>query len=119
MNRRVALCLSGIVGGTKGPDGYGDLVDMKTIYNQYNKHILNKNNVDVFIHSWSVDAEDEITNLYKPKSKSFEKQIDFRDVNKGKHKNRGEVQMKLEMMIRIKMKVKRIRIRIRIRISYK
>ena len=87
MNKRIALCLSGIVGGTKGPDGVGDLVDMNTIYNQYNKHILSKNNVDIFIHSWSVDVEDKITNLYNPKSKSFEEQINFRDVNKGKHKN--------------------------------
>ena len=46
MNKRIALCLSGIVGGTKGPDGVGDLVDMNTIYNQYNKHILSKNNVN-------------------------------------------------------------------------
>ena len=50
MSKRIALCLSGIVGGTKGPDGSGDLVDMNTIYNQCSKHILSKNNVDIFIH---------------------------------------------------------------------
>ena len=38
MSKRIALCLSGIVGGTKGRDGKGDMVDIDTISNQYNKH---------------------------------------------------------------------------------
>ena len=37
--KKTALCLSGIVGGTKGPDGAGDMVDVDIISNQYKKHI--------------------------------------------------------------------------------
>ena len=61
-DKRIALCLSGIVGGKGGPNGKGGVVDIKTIFNQYQKHILDKNNVDVFIHSWSIDYE-EIVNM--------------------------------------------------------
>ena len=32
--KKIALCLSGIVGGTKGPDGAGDMVDVDIISNQ-------------------------------------------------------------------------------------
>ena len=28
MSKKIALCLSGLVGGTKGPDGKGDMVDV-------------------------------------------------------------------------------------------
>lgn len=84
---RVALCLSGIVGGLSGKDGKGDMVNIDTISNQYKKHIMNKNNVDVFLHSWTVEAEDKLTELYNPKSKLFETQIDFTGVNKGFHSN--------------------------------
>ena len=88
MSKRIALCLSGIVGGTGGRNGAGDVVDIQTIYNQYDKHILSKNDVDVFVHSWSVDSEDILTDLYKPKRKMFEPQVDFREIaKKNKHKN--------------------------------
>ena len=69
MSKRIALCLSGIVGGTEGRGGKGDMVDIETIHNQYDKHILSKNNVDVFIHSWSTNVEDKLTDLYNPKYK--------------------------------------------------
>ena len=76
-DKRIALCLSGIVGGKGGPNGKGGVVDIKTIFNQYQKHILDKNNVDVFIHSWSIDYEEILSELYNPKLKSFENQITF------------------------------------------
>ena len=87
MGKRIALCLSGIVGGTGGADGKGDMVDLYKIFNQYKKHILDLNEVDVFLHSWSVDVEDVVCDLYKPKGKKFEEQIMFHDINKGKHRN--------------------------------
>lgn len=87
VSKRIALCLSGIMGGTAGRGGSGDMVDLKTIFNQYKKHILDLNDVDVFIHSWSTDVEDVITELYNPKKIIFEPQVDFREINKGKHKN--------------------------------
>ena len=87
MSKKIALCLSGLVGGTKGPDGKGDMVDVDIISQQYKKHIIDINDVDVFIHSWSVKAEDKLIEAYQPKGKLFEKQIDFRNINSNRHKN--------------------------------
>ncbi len=74
---RVALCLFGIVGGKKGKGGKGGNIDYKTVYEHYRKHILNKNNVDVFIHSWSTGLEKELKKIYKPKKSIFQKQKRF------------------------------------------
>ena len=76
---KVALCLFGLVGGSMGKDGEGDNVDYEIAYNHYKKHILDKNDVDVFIHTWSIDFKKELTEIYKPKKSIFEKQIDFRE----------------------------------------
>ena len=39
--------------------------------------ILNKNeNVDVFMHSWSTEAEEKLTELYNPKKKIIEKEAE-------------------------------------------
>ena len=84
MSKKIALCLSGLVGGTKGPDGKGDMVDVDIISQQY---IIDINDVDVFIHSWSVKAEDKLIEAYQPKGKLFEKQIDFRNINSNRHKD--------------------------------
>ena len=78
---KVALCLFGLVGGTIGKDGKGGDVDYTIAYEHYKKHILEKNDVDVFIHSWSVNYEEELKVLYAPKKAIFEKQIRFK-VNK-------------------------------------
>tara|TARA_Y100001938_G_C7988954_1_gene378425 strand:- start:12 stop:788 length:777 start_codon:yes stop_codon:yes gene_type:complete len=83
--KKTALCLSGIVGGTKGPDGAGDMVDVDIISNQYKKHIIDINDVDVFIHSWSVDAGNKLIECYNPTSYLFEPQIDFNNINVKKH----------------------------------
>ncbi len=83
--KKIALCLSGIVGGTKGPDGAGDMVDVDIISNQYKKHIININDVDVFIHSWSVNAENKLIECYNPTSYLFEPQIDFNNINVKRH----------------------------------
>ena len=77
MGKRIALCLSGIVGGIDGPDGKGDMVDLHKIFNQYKKHILDLNDVDVFLHSWSTDVEDIVCDLYKPKSKKPLKKAEY------------------------------------------
>jgi hypothetical protein len=46
-------------------------------YNHYKKHILNINDVDIFIHSWSIDSQDVMNSLYKPCKSVFEKQEHF------------------------------------------
>jgi len=80
---RTAICLYGLVGGKSGKDGSGEDIPFEKCYASYKKHIIDINNADVFIHSWSQHLEDDITDLYKPKlyqfqkQKMFEKEIDM------------------------------------------
>jgi hypothetical protein len=75
---RVAICFYGLVGGTEGNDGLGYKISPKIAASYYKKHIFDKNdNVDVFIHSWSVDCKDELIDIYNPKSSHFESQKKF------------------------------------------
>lgn len=80
---KIAMCLYGLVGGKGGKDGAGGDIPFEKCYNKYKKHIIGKNYVDVFIHSWSKHLEDEIVDLYKPKlykfqeQEMFEKEIDM------------------------------------------
>jgi len=79
MNKKVALCMHGIV-GTSEKYGKGDVVQYRLVYDSYVQNLYDKSiEVDVFIHSWSVDLEDEIKLLYKPRSSVFEKQKTFSD----------------------------------------
>ncbi len=74
---KVALCLFGIVGGSAGKDGKGGDLDPSIAHGYVKEHILDKNDVDVFIHSWSVNKKDELLNLYKPVRWIIEPQIIF------------------------------------------
>jgi hypothetical protein len=72
--KKIALCLS----------GYFDSLTDKTSngidgFNYIKKKIFpkNKNNIDIFIHSWDLKNQDIIKNLYSPKDFIFEKQKDF------------------------------------------
>lgn len=72
---KIALCLHGLFDSltdstSKGVDGY----------NYIKKHILDGNDVDVFVHSWEPDKKSEIVNLYNPKNTLFEEQINFKDI---------------------------------------
>ena len=72
-----AICLYGLVGGKEGKDGTGGDIPFEKCFEYYKKHIIDKNNVDIFIHSWSQHLEDDIIDLYKPKSYKFQKQKMF------------------------------------------
>ena len=75
---KVALCLAGLTGGTsESKNGQGDPIDPKIIFNNFKNHVLDKNNIDVFIHSWSVENKKILNELYKPKLSIFEPQINF------------------------------------------
>lgn len=74
---RSALCLYGKVGGTQGKDGSGSPIDFTLCCSYLKKHIIDINNCDVFMHSWSVEFEKQLTELYQPKKKIFEPQIKF------------------------------------------
>lgn len=77
---KVALCLSGTLGGVKGKAGEksgGAERVLNLAYPHFKQHILDVNDVDVFIHSWDTELEDEIRELYKPKVSVFEEQKIF------------------------------------------
>ena len=64
---KTAICFYGIVGGTEGKNGSGEYIPYEKCYESYKKHIIDINNSDIFIYSWSEDIKDEIVDLYKPK----------------------------------------------------
>jgi hypothetical protein len=72
MENKVALCLHGYFDSrmdhtSKGSDGY----------NHIKKNILDKADVDVFIHSWQPELEKHIREVYNPTGAIFEPQVDF------------------------------------------
>jgi len=77
---KVALCLYGTIGGAGGKSGDSNdsqLDVFRHAFPHYQKFILEKNNVDVFIHSWDLGIEKDVVSNYKPKISEFEKQIVF------------------------------------------
>lgn len=77
---KIALCFYGLLGGTKGKAGdrQGSSLNVLNLaYPHYKKHILDINDVDVFIHSWDTDLEGEITKKYSPKLSKFEPTLNF------------------------------------------
>jgi len=67
---RIAICFMGIVGGKTGQAGQGGLLDPSISYNSIKKNIIDKNpedEIDFFIHTWSVEKEEQLKELYKPK----------------------------------------------------
>jgi len=74
---KVALCLFGIVGGKIGKGGGGGDIDPSVAYNCYEKHIISKNDVDVYFHTWSVSQLQTLTKMYNPIKFAFEKQVIF------------------------------------------
>ncbi|KKR89157.1 MAG: hypothetical protein UW50_C0001G0247 [Candidatus Wolfebacteria bacterium GW2011_GWA1_44_24] len=80
---KIAFCLHGLAGGK---NDRGEPVDWNEItYPLYKNHILDKNNVDVFIHTWTQGLETELKEFYKPQASIFEKQIMFDEKPTKKH----------------------------------
>lgn len=87
---RSAICLYGIVGGTEGKAGAGENIPFEECYKTYKKHIIDINNSDVFIHSWSTDVEKELISLYKPKKHLFQENMEFEYKSENpKHQEQG------------------------------
>ena len=76
---KIALCLFGLVGGSSGKNGAGEEIDPSIAHGYIKKHILDKNDVDVFIHTWSVGKKDVLLDLYDPVRYIFEPQVIFDD----------------------------------------
>lgn len=77
---RIALCLYGLVGGLEKWRGKknAELESSKEILkigaDFYHKNLIDSNNVDVFVHSWSKNLEKEIIDLYSPENSVIENQ---------------------------------------------
>ena len=69
---KIALCLHGVFNSTTDNSSLG--IDG---HNYIKKHILSTNDVDVYIHSWDVEKQEEIKKLYNPIEFAFEQQVDF------------------------------------------
>jgi len=90
---KLAVVFGGIVGGDVDRNGYGNLVDYKSCAKTIIHNIINPNDCDVFIHSWSVDQEKDLVSIYKPKKYLFEQQemFGFRlDSNEAIHPTIGQ-----------------------------
>ena len=74
---RVALCLYGLTGAVDFGYGIGKSIDPRIGHYHHLKHIIEPNNADVFIHSWSTEFKDLLVDLYKPKKYIIEPQIIF------------------------------------------
>ena len=74
---KIALCLHGLFSSTQDSTSFGF-----DGYQHIKKHILNKGDVDVFVHSWEEDKSDLIEGMYNPKQIVFEEQKDFSDIIK-------------------------------------
>ncbi len=76
---KTAYCMHGIIGGSKGKDGKGTSDEvLKLGYQHARDHVFSKNDVDTFIHTWSVEHKNEIQSLYKPAKMIAEPQIQFK-----------------------------------------
>ena len=80
---KVALCLYGMVGqsatwkdGIK-EDLYKD-TPVEDVFQFWEKHFLKQNlDIDIFIHSWSINQKEKLIQTYKPKNFIIEKQKKF------------------------------------------
>ncbi len=77
---RIALCLTGLLGGLNGRNGIGRIIDPRNGFYWYDKNIIKGNNVDVFFHKWNNEGYD-LVKLYNPKAYKIENQKDFSKIN--------------------------------------
>ena len=79
MGLKIALCLYGLTGGSEGKNGKG--ASDKTLEiggSFYKENMIKRNKIDVFVHSWSHDREEEVNKIYSPKKGLYEVQKKFK-----------------------------------------
>lgn len=74
---KVAICFYGLVGSVSDKNGNGISLDPKIAYDLNFRNLIEPNDADVFIHSWSKEHESSLLNLYKPKRHLIENQMEF------------------------------------------
>lgn len=91
MKKKCALCLRGCIDKIKSGHFHdidsiysnGNYINVYSIYNSIETHIINNNqdfDFDFFIHCWNPDMKDIMCDLYKPKAFLFENQNLYRDI---------------------------------------
>lgn len=80
---KIALVLTGLVGSLKGKSydkkGGEDTV-LETCHEKNNEHLLSKNDVDVFFHTWDTHHEKKLVQKYQPKGYEVEDQKIFTNI---------------------------------------
>ena len=74
---KVALCLSGIVGGKSSRHGGGSVgedIHPKVGHNYWKESLLDHYDVDTFLHCWTPDKQQVLDDLYQPKKTLYEEQ---------------------------------------------
>lgn len=79
---KTALCLYGIIGGKKGKNGRGGIVNFLECRDWYLKNIIEVNDCDIFLHSWSFEHGSSLVKAYSPKASRFEPVQKFHILNK-------------------------------------
>lgn len=74
---KVAICFYGLVGSALDKNGVGLQLDPKIAWDLNKKNIIDPNNADVFIHSWSYESKDTLEKLYQPRRSLIEPQREF------------------------------------------
>ena len=64
---KVAISFSGKRGFTEGRDGLGKKLNLEITYYHLKRHILDKFNTDIFIHTWGQNEEEYMKKIFKPK----------------------------------------------------
>ena len=71
---KIAIVFHGIVGGMNGRNGIGEPSNIAICAKTIKYHVLSRYDCDVFMHSWSVDKEEELKSLYHPVALLFQPQ---------------------------------------------
>lgn len=79
---KIAICFYGLVGSMEDKNGQGKPLNPEIAFNLNKKNLFQDNDVDIFIHSWSIEQRDTLLALYKPKEWLIEPQVEFNDNEK-------------------------------------
>lgn len=77
---KIALCYYGLshnLNNIQNSNAYNLPVNYLKAFQSHKENLIDPNNMDVFIHSWSHENIGDIVDKYKPKKSLFEQQIDF------------------------------------------
>ena len=76
---RIALCFFGSPGSLlKSTQRTINNIDPQVCFESLNKNLINKNNIDIFFHTWSSKYNKRLIKLYKPKKYLIEKSKKFK-----------------------------------------